>query len=292
MKRIILFIAVWACHSVIGKCVESEYGAQIFHGVSRKDNAITNVVFNVLSEDGKSFLSLAPNVQSCIKRTESGEIHFVDLDCGIHLRRDVLTGGMESLKRYVFGTVRCWRIGNDQEGEALYCGAGRIKFDVDDMFRAWADAAQKAQMVADAEWSTGYRKEKCFLSSGVRRLLAYCESGTLRTYLKNAFNPDKWLVLSYVLLVETGRDVERSQKLSFGYDISHVDGNRISSVRKGVLPILVKDKSTSRADGVRIAMAESTEWNYDLDVEFEGVGCQIRVFQHDINEAVTYWHCP
>ena len=127
---------------------------------------------------------------------------------------------------------------------------------------------------------------KLFLSSGVRWFMRYLKNGTDITYLHDRLDPKKWLILKYILWVDDKRGEGASQDLMFSYDIVRICEGSTSTLRKGTLPLTVKDQSANQAGDVRIALHEWAELHYDLDVEFDGLGCQIIVRQHDIDEAI------
>ncbi|MGN0833322.1 MAG: hypothetical protein ACI4RD_06700 [Kiritimatiellia bacterium] len=288
MSNLILFLVVWVPFLVIGQCARSEYCVPISGKACRENKTpITNVVFDVLSECDRGIVSLTPSLRSCIKFGGNGEIHFADLDCIAQVWHD---SWMEPVGKYYSGKVKLWRVGNSHEIEADHRGGGRLLFKLEGESCGRSDAVQMAQKVVGSDRCVEKWEGKCFFSSGVRRLTPYLDNGTLRTYLKTLFDRENWFTVSYVLWVEDEHDENAIQKLLFSYDIVRVDKRSLSSVRKGALPISVRDKSASHADGVRIAMTERAEWNYDLDIEFEGMGCQIRIFQHSINEAVKAWN--
>ena len=116
--------------------------------------------------------------------------------------------------------------------------------------------------------------------------MRYLKNGTDITYLHDRLDPKKWLILKYILWVDDRRGEGESQELTFSYDIVRICEGSTSTLRKGILPLIVKDQSTNQTDGVRIMLTKRAEWNYTIDVEFEGVGCPIMVHQHDINEAI------
>lgn len=266
-----------------------EHNVQLFGGVRHAQNAITNVLIDVVFEGGdggldREFALMMPNFRSCIKSTGNGEIHFADVDCGIHLARKDMPNGMTSVRKIGFGRkFKCWRLDNYHDSSVVYCGGGGLMFSIDDISQDKTNMMQitKADLCQIANCHGKY-----FLSSGVRWLMRYLKKGKDTTYLHDKLDPNKWLILKYILWVDDKRGEGASQELMFSYDIVRICEGSTSTLRKGILPLIVKDQSTNQTDGVRIMLTKRAEWNYTIDVEFEGVGCPIMVYQHDINEAI------
>lgn len=289
MKNIILYIVIAASCSSMGEYYKVEHDVQLFGGVCHTKNAITNVLIDVVFEGGdggldREFALMMPNFRSCIKSTGNGEIHFADVDCGIHLARKDMPNGMTSVRKIGFGSkFKCWRLDDYHDFSVDYCGGGGLMFSIDDASR---DRTNMMQMTKADICQMANCHGKRFLSSGVRWLMRYLKNEPVTTYLHDKLDPKKWLILKYVLWVDDKRGEGESHELTLSYDIVRIFEGGMSTIRKGTLPLTVRDQSTNQADGILIALTKRAEWNYALDIEFEGVGCQIRVLQHDINEAI------
>ena len=266
-----------------------EHNVQLFGGVRHTKNAITNVLIDVVFEGAnggldREFVLMTPNLRSCIKSTEDGEIHFADVDCRIGLARANMPNGKTSMRKIGVGSkFKCWRLDNYHDSSVDYCGGGGLMFSIGDVSRDTTCMLQptKADLCQIANCHG-----KLFLSSGVRWFMRYLKNGTDITYLHDRLDPKKWLILKYILWVDDRRGEGESQKLTFSYDIVRICEGSTSTLRKGTLPLTVKDQSANQAGDVRIALQEWAELHYDLDVEFDGLGCQIIVCQHDIDEAI------
>lgn len=282
MKNIILCVGVLLYFTAIGECFKTERSIQISGSVCHVKNAITNIVVAATLDDEDGILLLKPDVRSCIKPCEDGEVHFADVDCGIHLERRNISAGGGTIRQYGFGNFKCWRWGNGQSDLVDCCGGGRLMFYVDEEFLKNPGLMKFAK--TNACKTEGHSK-RYFISSGVRWLMSCCKSGAERTYLHDRLDPERCLMLAYVLLGDNGFSTSDDQRVTFRYDIVRNYKNTISTMRKGASPVTIRDQYVNQDDDVRIVLTKRAEWNYVLDVEFEGLGCQIRILQRDINDA-------
>jgi len=282
MKNVIFCGGVFLCFIAMGVCFKTERSIQISGSVCHAKNAITNVVVDITLDEEYGILLLQPDVRSCIKPCENGEVHLADVDCGIHLECRNIPTGAESTRQYGFGNFKCWRVDNRQGTLVDYCGGGRLMFYVDEDSSKNADLMELAKSKV---CKTGDHSKKYFISSGVRWLMSCCKSGAGRTYLHDKLDPKSWLMLTYVLLGDNGFNAGDDQKVTFRYDIVRNYKNNISTIRKGSLLVMIRDRYVNQADDVRIVLTKRAEWNYAIDVEFEDLGCQIRILQRDINDA-------